>query len=411
MPALDGMKILDLTQYEAGTSCTQMLAWLGADVVKVEQPGVGDPGRHTERAEGDSLYFLTFNGNKRSVTLDLRSHEGRRLFLALVERFDVVVENFSLGTMEKLGIGYAELQAANPAIIYATIKGFGTTGPYKDFKCFDQIAQATGGAMSVTGMPDGIPIRSGATFGDTGSGMTLALEILAAYIQRLRTGEGQMVEVAMQEAVANFVRTAISFTERSGHPAARRANRSGAGGAPTDLFPCAPGGPNDYVYVMVNTSRFWDALCIAIDRPDLAADERFSTPGARRANVLELYPIVTEWTQKRTKWEAMEELSSHGVPSGAVFDSRDLFEHPHLLARGGVTTIDHPVRGKWQLLSPPFHMTKSCVALQRAPLLGEHTDEVLSQELALDPAALENLASDGITAPAPAASRRSKQPA
>ena len=262
-----------------------------------------------------------------------------------------------------------------------------------------------------TGMPDGIPIRSGATFGDTGSGMTLALEILAAYIQRLRTGEGQMVEVAMQEAVANFVRTAISFTERSGHPAARRANRSGAGGAPTDLFPCAPGGPNDYVYVMVNTSRFWDALCIAIDRPDLAADERFCTPGARRANVLDLYPIVTEWTQKRTKWEAMEELSSHGVPSGAVFDSRDLFEHPHLLARGGVTTIDHPVRGKWQLLSPPFHMTKSCVALQRAPLLGEHTDEVLSQELALDPAALENLASDGITAPASAASRRSKQPA
>lgn len=399
MPALDCMRILDLTQYEAGTSCTQMLAWLGADVVKVEQPGVGDPGRHTEQAGLDSLYFLTFNGNKRSVTLNLGAEEGQRLFLRLVERFDVVVENFSLGTMEKLGIGYDALRQANPAIIYATIKGFGTTGPYKDFKCFDQIAQATGGAMSVTGMPDGIPIRSGATFGDTGSGMTLALQILAAYIQRLRTGEGQMVEVAMQEAVANFVRTAISFTERSGHPAPRRANRSGAGGMPTDLFPCAPGGLNDYVYVMVNTSRFWDALCIALGRPDLAADDRFATPEARRANVDDLYPIVTEWTLQRTKWEAMEELSSHGVPSGAVFDSQDLFEHPHLLARGGVTTIDHPVRGKWQLLSPPFHMTKSCVPLERAPLLGEHTDAVLADELGLDAAALADLAAQGITAP------------
>ena len=400
MPALDGLRILDLTQYEAGTSCTQMLAWLGADVVKVERPGVGDPGRHTERGGVDSLYFLTFNGNKRSLALDLRTEEGRRLFLALVERFDVVVDNFSLGTMEKLGLGYEALQRANPAIIYATIKGFGTTGPYKDFKCFDQIAQATGGAMSVTGMADGIPIRSGATFGDTGSGMTLALQILAAYIQRQRTGEGQMVEVSMQEAVANFVRTAISFTERSSHPAPRRANRSGAGGAPTDLFPCAPGGPNDYVYVMVNTSRFWDALCIAIGRPDLAADERFSTPEARRENVEDLYPVITAWTRQRTKWEAMEELSSHGVPSGAVFDSQDLFEHPHLLARGAVSTIDHPVRGTWQLLSPPFHMTKSCVPLARAPLLGEHTDEVLTAELGLDAATLADLAAQCVTAPA-----------
>ncbi|MFN8558759.1 MAG: CaiB/BaiF CoA-transferase family protein [Dehalococcoidia bacterium] len=203
-------------------------------------PGRGDPGRHTERGAGDSLYFLTFNHNKRSVTLDLTTDEGRRIFLELVKRFDVVTENFTLGTMERLGLGYDALRAANPRIIYGTIKGFGTYGPYKDFKCFDQIAQATGGAMSVTGMPDGIPIRSGATFGDTGSGMTLAMQILAAYIQRERTGEGQMVEVAMQEAVSNFVRTALSFRERSGHPAPRRANRSGAGGAPTDLFPALP---------------------------------------------------------------------------------------------------------------------------------------------------------------------------
>lgn len=399
MPALDGMKILDLTQYEAGTSCTQMLAWLGADVVKVEQPGTGDPGRHTERGTGDSLYFLTFNGNKRSVTLNLRSEEGRRLFLALVERFDVVVENFSLGTMERLGLSYDVLQGANPAVIYATIKGFGTTGPYKDFKCFDQVAQAAGGAMSVTGLPDGVPLRSGATFGDTGSGMTLAMQILAAYIQRLRTGEGQMVEVSMQEAVANFVRTALSFRERSESPVPRRANVSGAGGAPTDLFPCAPGGPNDHIYLMVNSSRFWDALCIAIERPDLASDERFATPRSRFQHMHELYPLLAGWTRAHTKWEAMEHLGSHGVPCAAVFDSVDLFQHPHLQARGAVTTIEHPVRGSWQLLSPPFHMTKSQVPLERAPLLGEHTDEVLTAELGLDASDLARFAEMGVTTP------------
>ena len=249
-------------------------------------------------------------------------------------------------------------------------------------------------------MPDGIPLRSGSTFGDTGSGMTLALQILAAYIQRQRTGEGQMVEVAMQEAVANFVRTALSFRERAGQVAPRRANRSGAGGAPTDLFPCAPGGPNDHIYIVVNTSRFWDALCVAIDRPELPSGERFATPPLRFQHQAELYPIVTAWTQKRTKWEPMEHLARHAVPCGAVFDSEDLFTHPHLLARGAVTTIDHPTRGTWQLLSPPFHMTKSHVPVERAPLLGEHTDDVLAAELGLDAAALADLAAAGVTAPA-----------
>jgi len=400
MPALDGMKILDLTQYEAGTSCTQMLAWMGADVVKVEQPGRGDPGRHTERGFGDSLYFLTFNGNKRSVTLNLRTDEGRRLFLELVKRFDVVTENFTFGTMEKLGLGYDVLREANPAIIYATLKGFGTTGPYRDFKCFDMIAQAAGGAMSVTGYPDREPLRSGATFGDTGTGMTLAMEILAAYIQRLRTGEGQMVEASMQEAVSNFVRTALTHDERADAVAPRRVNRTGAGGAPSDLFPCAPGGPNDYIYIHVNTSHFWDALCIAIDQPELAADERFATPKLRLKNREELHDIVREWTMRHTKWEAMEHLGRHNLPAGAVFDTRDLFEHPHLLERGMVSEIDHPTRGKWKMLAPPFHMTKSHVDMTPASLLGEHTDEVLAQELRLDSATLGRLAENGVTAPA-----------
>jgi formyl-CoA transferase len=398
MPALDGMKIIDLTQYEAGTSCTQMLAWLGAEVIKIEPPGRGDPGRHTERTGGhDSLYFLTFNGNKRSVALNLRSPEGKRLFLELVKRADVVTENFSLGTMERLGLGYDALKEANPAIIYATIKGFGTTGPYSEFNCFDHIAQATGGAMSISGMPDGVPIRDGATFGDTGSGLTLGMQILAAYIQRLRTGEGQMVEVSMQEAVANFARTAMSFQERKPGPAPRRGNRSGAGGTPSDAFPCTPGGPNDYVQIHVNSTHFWDALCIALDRPELADDPRFATPDQRNENLEEIYAIVTAWTQSRTKWEAMEHLAKCGVPAGAIFDTIDLLEHPHLLERNMVTNIDHPTRGSFRLLSPPFHMEKSQVAMTPAPLLGEHTDEVLAQELGLDAAELERLAGSGVT--------------
>jgi formyl-CoA transferase len=395
MPALDGMRILDLTQYEAGPSFTQMLAWLGADVVKVEQPGVGDPGRHTERGTGDSLYFLSHNANKRSVTIDLRSDEGRRLFLRLVQRFDAVVENFTLGTIEKLGLGYDVLRAANPRIIYATAKGFGTSGPYAGFKCYEMVAQAASGVYALTGDPNGVPYRSGANVGDTGSGLTLALQILAAYIQRGRTGRGQMVEVAMQEAAANFTRTSLSFRERAGDPVPRRGNRSTV---PTDLYPCAPGGLNDYAYIMISTSRQYDALCTAIDRPDLAIDERFATTRAREVNGDALFEEIAAWTRRRTKYEVMRYLGSRGVPCSALLDSHDLWRDEHLRARGAVTRINHPTRGEQDMLAPPFRMEDSHVAMAPAPLLGEHTDEVLAAELGLDQSELARLAEAGVTA-------------
>jgi len=403
MPALERMKILDLTQYEAGTSATQLLAWLGANVVKVEQAGVGDPGRHTERGVGDSLYFLSFNANKRSLALDLRSSEGRDLFLRLLPRFDAVVENFSLGTMEKFGLGYDVLKAHHPGVIYATIKGFGTHGPYAAYKCYDMVAQAFGGAFSLTGESDGPPLRPGPTMADTGTGMLAALGIVAAYVQRLETGVGQQVEISMQEAVANLIRCGLSHRERSPEqPVPRRGNRTIA---PTDLYPCAPGGPNDYIYVMPVTTRMLDALLSTIGRADLCADADLHDPRWRVDHGDQIWETIAEWTRQRTKQEAMEALAGAGVPAGAVLDTSELLADPHLRARHMVVTVQHPERGAWEFIGPPIHLSGSQVAVRPAPLLGEHSRDVLEEELGLSGTELERLVAGRIVgvhaAPAP----------
>ncbi|MEX2238628.1 MAG: CoA transferase [Dehalococcoidia bacterium] len=389
MAALDGMRILDLTQWEAGTSCTQALAWLGAEVIKIEPPRTGDPGRTAEGGDRDALYFLSFNHNKRSLALDLKSSQGKEIFLRLLPRFDVVIENFTLGTMEGFDLGYEVLKTHNPAIVYATIKGFGASGPYKDYKCFDPVAQAAGGILSVTGERDAPPVRPAATFGDTGSGANAAMGIMAAYIQRLRTGLGQVVEISMQESMINFMRTPLSFRERYDDGVVpRRGNRAIS---PTNLYPCAPGGPNDYVMVMVVTDRMWDALITAIGRPDLGTDERFATVRGRLDNGDALDQEVSAWTSQRTKFEVMEYLAEHGVPASAVFDSRDILEHPHLLERGQVVNYQHPTRGDVKMPAPPIHLSDSEVEMTRAPLLGEHSAEILSQELGLSRAEIERL--------------------
>jgi formyl-CoA transferase len=404
MPALDGVKVLDLTQYEAGTTSTQYLAWFGAEVYKVERPGIGDPGRAVAGNVTESYYFMSFNNNKKSVAIALDTPEGRDLFLALVPKVDVVVENFSLGTMEKLGLGYEVLNAVNPAIIYATVKGFGTTGPYSQFKCFDMIAQAAGGAFSVTGAADGPPTRPGATFGDTGSGVHAALGILAAYIQRLKTGKGQVVEIAMQEIIVNFMRETMAQRQWRANPIERRGNRTIV---PTDLYPCAGGGPNDYLYIMVVTSRMWDALVTAIDKPELGLDPRFETTRDRMLNGDALWDEIAEWTLQHPKFEAMEILAGAGVPCSAVYDTVDIFADRHLNARNMVRTINHPRAGEFQLLAPPIHLSESDVDLVPAPLLGEHTAVVLSKELGLSAEDIQALADAGVLGleqPAPVAS-------
>jgi formyl-CoA transferase len=380
MPALDGMRILDMTQYEAGTSCTQMLAWLGAEVVKVEPPR-GDPGRLAfTRGTDDSQYFLNYNSNKRSIVLDLTTERGRALLLDLVPRFDVFVENYGPGVVEKLEIGYDVLSALHPSIIYARIKGFGLSGPYAGYKCFDPLAQAAAGAFSVTGDADGPPVKPGPTVADTGTGMQAALGIAAAWAQRLRTGEGQLIEVSMQEAMTMFMRT-TGVTQWVERPAQRRGHR---GGSPTGMYPCAPGGANDYVYMLISSTRMWDQLCIAIDRDDLLTDPRFQSAALRHQHAAELDAEISAWTRRHDKWAAMRILCEAGVAASAIYDTLDVFNDPHLNARGFIERVEHPAEGTITLMQSPIRMSASNVPLRPAPVLGADTDDVLREDLGLD---------------------------
>ncbi len=394
MPALDGMRILDMTQYEAGTSCTQALAWFGADVVKLERPGVGDPGRGVANGATDSAYFINWNSNKRSVTLDLQRPEGRGVLLKMLPHYDVFVENYGPGVIEKLGLEYEDLKAVHPGIIYARLKGFGTTGPYSSYKSYDSVAQAAAGAFSVTGEPDGPPMRPGPTVGDSGTGVQLGMGILAAYVQKQRTGQGQLIEISMQEAMTYFMRTAIAVAADWGREAVPR---SGNGlGAPTNLYPCAPGGPNDYAFMMVVTTRQWDTLCAAIDRLDLLVDERFETGESRRESGALLHEEISKWTRQRTKSEVMAELGAAGVPCSANLDTHDLFTDPHLNERGFVHDLEHEVHGPIQLLGWAPRLSASDVPMKIAPRLGEHTDEVLRADLELDDGELASLRDSGV---------------
>ena len=392
MPALDGMRVLDMTQYEAGTSCTQALAWQGADVVKVEPPGAGDPGRSLTRDTDRSQYFLNYNINKRSIVLNLATPRGRELLLELAPRFDVFVENYGPGVVEKLEIGYEALRERNPSIIYARIKGFGLSGPYADYKCYDSVALAAGGAYSINGEPEGPPMRPGATYGDSGTGIQMAFAIAAAYVQQQRTGEGQLIELSMQEAVTFFMKT-YGRDNWGGREAPRLGNGMTA---PTGVYPCKPGGPNDYVHLCVVTSRMWDTLCAALERPDLATDPHFETQALRREHRSELYDEIVSWTRERTKYEAMNALATLGVPCTAVLSTQDLWEDPHLKERGLIQQVQHPLHGTIELTRSPLRMSASEVAIEAAPQLGQHTDQVFADELGLAGEDLAQLHASGV---------------
>ena len=379
--ALAGIRVIDFTHDQAGPSCTQMLAWLGADVIKIERPPHGDRARRLWNSDNpnlDSFFFLLLNSNKRSIVLDLKAEEGKEVARRLVGEADVVAENLGPGVMERLGLGYEAVKALNPRAIYASVKGFGSFGPYSDFKCFEPVAQATSGAMSVTGEADGPPMVNGANIGDSGTGMHLAMAILAALVQRGRTGQGQLVEVAMQEAVLNLTRVKFTPTLATGKPLARTGNRSSTGGY-ADLVRCSGGGPNDHVYVIVppDNPEMFEALVEVIGRPDVRSDDRFGTPAARARNAEALTGVIERWTMEREKHEVMKALAGRGIPCGAVLDTAEVLADPHLRERGTIFDLDHPTRGRFSVIGCPVRLSDSPVAASRAPLLGEHTEDVL----------------------------------
>ena len=390
--ALADVRILDLTQYEAGTSSTQALGWLGADIVKVEPPGRGEPGRRLGGGDGaDSVYFITLNNNKKSLSLDLKSEQGREVFLRLVPNFDIVVENFTLGTMERLGLGYETLRKLHPQLIYCTVKGFGASGPWAHTKSFDMVAQATGGAMALTGTEETIPLKPGPTIGDTGTGVQAAIGMLAALWQRQRDGVGQKVELSMQEAMTNYTRVPMTRRYAAGDPAPPYGDGQTA---PTGLFPCKPGGRSDWVWIVVANGRMWRSLLEAIGREDLL--DGHDPQGITRNAGEELREVIEAWTRERTKFEVMEVLGKVGVPTGPVLDSGEIYGNEHLRERGMLVEIEHPQRGPMTLLGCPIRLSESPAVHQRAPLLGEHTQEVLAAELGLSAAEVEELAASGV---------------
>lgn len=385
MSALQGMRVLDISQFESGPSSAQWLAWYGADVVRVDLP---KPDGYVPTSVEDSLNQAN-NMNKRGVAIDIRSPDGLALFYRLVPRFDVVVENFAHGVAEKLKVDYATLKAFNPGLIYCSIKGFGMSGPHRDYRALDPVAQAAGGAMAVTGQPGGPPTRAGFVIADNVTGTSAATGILAAYVKKLRTGEGDFVEVSMQEAVMHAVRSTL--LTRKNYPGGQIPRRGNRMTPPTDTYPCAPGGMDDYVMIVTPNDELCKRLFDAIGRPELLADPRFSSPDARRANGDALWEEIAAWTRGRTKFEAMEFLCAHDVPASAVYNAQDMDVDPHLAERGAMVTLEHPKRGVTRIVANPVRLHGARVALKAAPVVGEDTRDVLRSELGLDDASLEAL--------------------
>jgi formyl-CoA transferase len=393
--ALAGIRVLDLTQYEAGPSCTQMLAWLGADVVKIEPPA-GEPGRTAlsdQRGE-DAWFFLLLNSGKKGVTLNLKSPRGRAMFERLVTTADVLVENMGPGAMDRLGLGWETLRRLNPRLIAASVKGFGGGGPYADYKSFEWIAQAMAGAMSMTGAPDGPPTKAIGGLADTGAGLHTAIGILAALVQRQATGVGQQVEVAQQEAVVNLLRIHLRDTYATGKPVPRQGNRS-VNAAPSNIYRCRPFGPNDYVFVHCATVEMWKTLTKIVGRPELGDDPGYADRRDRVKYIDAIDDMIEAWTEKRTKQEALEILAGAGVPCGAVLDSTEVLSDPHLRARGMIVELEHPRRGRYPMPANPVRLSDSPTEMVRAPLLGEHNAEVYGA-LGYGEAELDALRRDGV---------------
>jgi formyl-CoA transferase len=395
--ALDGVRILDFTHVQSGPTCTQLLAWFGADVIKVEKAGTGDITREQLRdiPEVDSLYFTMLNHNKRSVTLDTKSEQGKQVLEKLVKYCDVLVENFAPGALDRMGFTWERIQALNPRMIVASVKGFGP-GPYEDCKVYENVAQCAGGSASTTGFDDGPPLVTGAQIGDSGTGLHLALGIVAALYQRKTSGRGQKVLAAMQDGVLNLCRVKLRDQQRLarthvmkeypqypngkfGRAVPRAANASG-GGQPGTILKCKgwETDPNAYLYFIAQ-APVWKDICRVIGKEQWLMDPNYATPEARLPRLKEVFATVEAWTVTKTKFEAMDLLNAHDIPCGPILSMEEIANEPSLRATGTVVEVDHPTRGKYLTVGNPIKMSDSPTHVTRSPLLGEHTDEVLAE--------------------------------
>jgi formyl-CoA transferase len=389
--ALDGIRVIDMTHNQAGPACAQILAWLGADVIKLETPGTGDVAR---AQNNDELFFLSFNANKRSLTLNLKSDEGKGLFRKLLAKSDVFLENFAPGAVARMGFDFETLQKINPRLIYATIKGFGTYGPYSDFKSYEPVAQAMAGAMSVTGQPDGPPTYHWPAIGDSGTGMHMVIGILAALNQRNTTGKGQEVEVSMQESVLNIMRVSLRDHQRRGSAMPRTGNQLGKN-VPGTTYRCAPGGPNDYVYVLAQ-QQMWDDMLRVTGLTEKLGGEKYATPAGRWEHREEVDAAIESWSMQHDKYEVMKILGDAGVPCGATQDTAEVLEDPHLIARDMILELDYPKYGTFKTVGSPIKMSDSPTDITRPPELSEHSAEVLSEFCGVSSEEYERLKAAGI---------------
>ena len=392
--ALSGFRILDMTHVQAGPTASQLMAWLGADVIKFEPPhGDATRGQLRDVPGADSLYFTMLNCNKRSITVNMKSAEGKAVFSDLLKQCDVVMENFGPGVLDRLGFTWEKVHAINPRIVMASIKGFGSSGPYAEFKAYENVAQAMGGAMSTTGVPDGPPFVTGAQIGDSGTGLHLVIGILAALHQRNQTGRGQYVECAMMDSVMNLCRVKWRDHQRltrgpmpeysvptEGLTETPRAGNDSGGGQLGNAIKCKPGGANDYVYVVVQEA-VWAALANRIGGEQLANDPKFSGIGERRNNQAEIWRLLEQFASAHTKREFMAILNDLDVPCGPIMSTADLANDEHVRLREMYVELDHPKRGKWYNVGMPIKLSDSPVNIERSPLLGEHTDEILKEVL------------------------------
>jgi formyl-CoA transferase len=415
--ALEGVRILDFTHVQSGPTCTQLLAWFGADVIKIERPGVGDitRGQLRDVKDADSLYFTMLNHNKRSITVDSKNPQGKRVIDELIKKCDVLVENFAPGALDRMGFTWEYIHKLNPRIIVASVKGFGP-GPYEDCKVYENVAQCTGGSASTTGFREGPPLVTGAQIGDSGTGLHLALGIVAALYQRNRTGRGQKVLCAMQDGVLNLCRVKLRDQQRlqhgplteysqygegvTFHDTVPRAGNDSGGGQPGWILKCKgwETDANAYIY-FITQAPVWEAICDVIGEPAWKTDPEYATPRARLPKLKAIFARIEEWTMTKTKFEAMEILNQYDIPCGPILSMKEIADDESLRKTGTVVEVDHPTRGKYLTVGNPIKLSDSVSEVKRSPLLGEHTDEILKDVLGFKPAEIAEIKSSGALSP------------